>query len=94
MEIPAPQADRVLTLDWGRLRSSLLQLAEGLSALHASGRVHRDIKPQNVLVTRDGRIVILDFGLVAELTPARWIGARDSMPSGHPPTCPRNRRQG
>ena len=70
VEFPAPQADRVLTLDWGRLRSSLLQLAEGLSALHASGRVHRDIKPQNVLVTRDGRVVILDFGLVAELTPA------------------------
>lgn len=70
VESPAPLADRTPTLDWGRLRSSLLQLAEGLSALHASGRVHRDIKPQNVLVARDGRVVILDFGLVAELTPA------------------------
>lgn len=71
VEPHAPQADRASTLDRGRLRSSLLQLAEGLSALHGSGRVHRDIKPQNVLVTRDGRVVILDFGLVAELTPAR-----------------------
>jgi eukaryotic-like serine/threonine-protein kinase len=64
-----------------RLRTLLVQLADGLAALHRAGKVHRDVKPANVLVDADGRLVIVDFGLVADDEAEAAVGVAVGTPN-------------
>ncbi len=63
-------------LDHARLRQAFLGLLAGVAALHEAGFVHRDITPENVCVSDDGRAVLLDFGLIAR---AHDAGDADSV---------------
>jgi serine/threonine protein kinase len=67
---------------WREIVDVFLQAARGVIAAHSVGLLHRDFKPDNVLVGNDGRIRVTDFGL------ARSVMAPDDVAKGRPDVGP------
>ncbi len=80
--VPGRSLRRVLAEDGplaaDRALSLFRQAAQGIRAAHQAGVLHCDIKPDNLLVTAEGRLVIADFGV------ARALGGQRGLPVGTP----------
>ena len=69
--------------NWRDKLATLVQAGHGLAAAHKQNLVHRDFKPDNVIVAKDGRVRVLDFGLVRDLRPDKMPEAPSGSDSTH-----------
>ena len=57
------------TYTYGGAKTVLFAIGEALSALHQNGFVHRDVKPENVMISKDGGVKLIDFNASRKVSP-------------------------
>lgn len=72
---------------WREALTILKAAGRGLAAAHAAGIIHRDFKPENVLLGNDGRVLVADFGIARAHGEAAATSARASAPPASGPSA-------
>ena len=69
-------------MDWREALHFITQIMRGLSHAHSRGVIHRDIKPQNIMVLRDGSVKVADFGIACLANSANTL-TQEALGSVH-----------
>lgn len=70
-------------LNWPEALHFITQIMKGLSHAHSRGIIHRDIKPQNIMVLRDGTVKVADFGIARQAASTNTYNLREAIGSVH-----------
>src|SRR5262245_61822641 len=92
VEFVRGSSDAAAPLRADRARHVFRQLVDAIAELHRRGKLHRDVKPSNILVTPAGRVAVLDFGLTSDAFVADRMS--DESMAGTPAYLAPERRAG
>ena len=70
-------------LNWKESLHFITQIMKGLSHAHGRGIIHRDIKPHNIMVLRDGSVKVADFGIARLISSAQSTMTQEALGSVH-----------
>lgn len=75
--------ERKSPLGWKETSFFAVQIAKALEHAHSRGIIHRDIKPQNIMVLRDGTVKVADFGIARQAASSNTYNLREAIGSVH-----------